>query len=185
MRLPARPVASPLASIGWKVAGGVATLLAAFLVGGFLLPGTWAAEATRTVGAPPQRVLELLATPRRWDEWTPADGVTFREQGPAAGVGARRTWNDPKVGSGVFVITDVQPRRLLRYRVDVSGGLVTQGTFSLASASDGGTTITWREEGDFGRNPLLGWAALGMQRSQGKALEGGLERLARVLESGA
>jgi hypothetical protein len=40
-----------------------------------------------------------------------------------------------------------------------------------------GTRIAWREEGDFGRNPLMGYWARFMERAQGTELEKALDRL--------
>jgi hypothetical protein len=37
--------------------------------------------------------------------------------------------------------------------------------------------VTWREEGDLGRNPLMGYVARNMSQSQGAQLAEGLEKL--------
>jgi hypothetical protein len=40
--------------------------------------------------------------------------------------------------------------------------------------------VTWREEGDLGWNPLMGYWALSMNRAQSQELAKGLDRLRSV-----
>jgi len=173
---------NPIARIGWKISALFALFMGVFLLGGLLLDGSWSAEASWTVEAPPESVYALLESPARWDEWAPAPGMSFTYEGPSGGQGARRSWDEPEVGSGSFVITEAQLPQLVRYRVDVQGGdLVTLGTLQLDPA-DRGTRVTWREDGDFGGNPLLSWAALAMKKKHGAELERRLQDLAAVAE---
>jgi hypothetical protein len=51
------------------------------------------------------------------------------------------------------------------------------------SAEGGGTRIRWREQGDFGANPLMGYWARFMERAQGAELEKALDRLGSVAEA--
>jgi hypothetical protein len=44
--------------------------------------------------------------------------------------------------------------------------------------------ITWRERGNLGQNPLMGYWALSMDRAQSDELVKGLERLAVVAAEG-
>jgi uncharacterized protein YndB with AHSA1/START domain len=170
---------NPVVGLAWKVSAAVALVLVSLLVAGLLLPGTWSAEASSTVEAPPETVYRLVASPRLWDEWAPWPEMEFRYEGPSAGVGALRTWDDPGAGAGSFTITEASPPHLVRYRVELEGGFVTLGTFRL-EAVDGATHVTWSEEGDFGRNPLLGWTALSMARRHGDELGRRLRDLGSV-----
>jgi hypothetical protein len=73
------------------------------------------------------------------------------------------------------------PPRSLTYRVSVEeGDLVIHGTLTLGE-QDGGTRLLWVEEGDFGWNPLLGYAARGMADSQARAMEESLNALRALL----
>lgn len=174
---------NPVVRVARWMAAGFALLLGATLLVGALLPGAWWAEAAWTVQAPPERIYPLLAAPERWDEWTPWPGMAFSYDGPSSGVGARRTWDDPGVGAGSFTVVDAEPPSLIRYRVEVDGGeVVTRGAFRL-ERTDAGTRVSWREEGDFGANPLLGWAALSMRRNHGAELERRLHDLATAAEA--
>ena len=64
------------------------------------------------------------------------------------------------------------------------GSLRTDGRIDLVPV-EGGTRVTWTEEGDFGWNPLMGYWALAMERVQGRELQKGLDRLEAHLTGGA
>lgn len=158
------------------VIAGAAFLLLAFLGVGFLLSGEWAAERERLVAAPPAAVLPWLEDLALWPEWSPMGQVDGALSTPSSGVGATLAWDDPQWGQGEFTLTEVGPEGVA-YEVRVEdGALQTRGWIRLA-AEGGGTRITWREEGDFGWNPLLSWFALGMERLQGTELEKSLDSL--------
>jgi hypothetical protein len=158
------------------VIAGAALLLLTFLGVGFMLSGEWAAERERVVAASPEAVLPLLEDLALWPEWSPMGQVDGELSTPSAGVGARLSWDDPQWGQGEFTLTEVDPGGVA-YEVRVEdGALQTRGWIRLAAEGDG-TRITWREEGDFGWNPLLSWFALGMERLQGTELEKSLDSL--------
>lgn len=155
---------------------GVALLLIAFLGIGFLLPGEWSAERQRVVGAPPDEIRPLLEDLALWPQWSPMGQVEGELSTPSSGVGATLSWDDPQWGQGEFTLTEAGPDGV-GYDVRVEdGSLRTRGRIGL-TPEDGGTRITWREEGDFGWNPLLSWFALGMERIQGTELEKSLDSL--------
>lgn len=167
--------------IAARILGGLAVLLALFLLGGILLPGTWSAERSLTVEASPEAIFPWLDSPARWDRWTPWDDMESTFEGPARGEGATRRWSDDVYGSGVFTIVASTVPRRVGYRVTVEDGSIrTEGELVL-EPRDGRTRITWRESGDFGWNPLMGYVALGMDRRQGAQLEEGLRRLAALV----
>jgi uncharacterized protein YndB with AHSA1/START domain len=173
----------PLVSFPLKVLWSAVALLVTGLVVGFLLAGPWEVERSTTVAAPAAAVFPLLDDPRRWDEWAPLAGVPSTFSGPEHGAGATRRWDGPEVGDGTFTILSSTPDREVSYRVEVQEGrMVTEGTFRLEPAG-GGTRIVWQERGDFGRNPLLGYVARTMDRTQGAQMEGALARLAEKVEA--
>jgi len=164
-------------SFGTKILGGAAALLMVLLLVGYLLPAEWEAEAESTLAAAPDRVFEQVATPEGWRAWTPWPDSGVVRAGPERGPGARLDWDDRELGSGTFTIVELDPPRLVRYAVDVSGGAMrTAGSITLAPAH-GGTHVVWRESGDLGRNPLMGYWARSMRRAQSAELAKGLERL--------
>ncbi|MDE2975835.1 MAG: SRPBCC family protein [Gemmatimonadota bacterium] len=177
---------------GAVVAGALALLAVAFVLAGILLPGT--VEVTRTVDieATPEAVFPLLDDLEAWVEWTPWGAVESRLEGPAAGAGARRVWDDPELGSGSLALVESRPPRGtpgrgrpgVDYLVEVEGGTIRfRGTITVESRP-GGSLVTWTERADLGWNPLLGWTALGMEESQGRQLRDGLDRLKALLEGG-
>ena len=168
--------ASPI-SFGTRILAGGALLLGLFLAVGLLLPGTWSAERTATLHAAPQAVFPLVDAPRAWTRWTAWPDSGLVSQGPERGVGARLVWDDADLGDGSFEIVAVEPLRSVRYKVEVQGGSMrTDGTF-LLEPEGAGTRVTWREEGDFGRNPLMGYWDRLMAQAQGRELEKALTRL--------
>jgi uncharacterized protein YndB with AHSA1/START domain len=163
----------------------IVLVIAALLAVGWMLPGTWDAEASRMVAAPPDSVFARLAAPRRWDEWTPWPDIPFRYEGPESGAGARRSWDAPEVGAGSFTVSEAEASRSLRYHVELAGERhPTRGSFRL-EATPAGTHVTWREEGDFGSNPILGWVALVMRRRHPRELALRLGALAAAAEGSA
>ena len=164
--------------------GIVALLLLAFVAVGVLLPGRWSAERTAIVGVQPDSAFTTLRRVERWGAWMPwpegAEAVPDSTDSGGAGV----RWDDPLYGSGRVVLTGSERPRLLTYEVTVEEGAVrVRGRIRLEPGA-GGTRIRWREEGEFGRNPLLGYTALTMEERQGAQLEAILERLRRELEDG-
>lgn len=183
MRARRNSLVSPaIARRGALAAGILAALAAVFVVVGLLLPRT--VEVTRSVeiAAPPERVFPLLNSLDAWTEWTPWGAVESRLDGPAAGSGARRVWDDPAIGSGSIEILDSRPPESVTYAVEVEGGALRfDGNISVEPRG-AGSLVTWTERADLGWNPLLGWTALNMEDSQGAQLQESLEHLRRVAE---
>ena len=158
-----------------KVFGGIGTILVALMLIGFVLPGTWSAEASIQIEAAPTEVLPFLNDLSRWDAWTNWGELDSELSDPSRGVGASRSWDDPNLGSGSVTITSSGPT-FVRYEVAVEGGAEVGGELRI-EALGGASRVTWQEEGDFGRNPLMGYVARGMAKSQGAQLAEGLEKL--------
>lgn len=168
----------PIVSFPLKVlTAAIGVLVTAMLVG-VALGGKWQVERSTLVAAPPSTVFAWLDDPRKWDEWAPLGEVAATFSGPARGPGATRSWNDANFGDGIFRIERTVPDREVRYHVEVQEAtLITDGTIELA-AEGAGTRVTWRETGDFGHNPLMGYTARSMDRMQGPQMENSLRRLA-------
>lgn len=175
---------SPPPSPGCMVLGGGAAALALLLGVGWLLPGTWSAERTLVLAAPPGAVYALADSPEGWKRWTPWPDSGLVRAGPPRGAGARLSWDDEELGDGRFEIVEASPDSLVVYRVVVQEGtMFTDGTLRLAPEGDG-TRVTWREQGDFGANPLMGYWARFMEHAQGAELEKALVRLGALAETG-
>lgn len=171
-------------SLGTKILGGAAALLVLLLLLGYLLPAEWEAAAEAHIAAPPADLFPYVATPEGWRSWTPWPDSGLVRGGPARGPGARLTWENRELGSGVFTIVEVEPSERVGYTVEVEGGSMrTTGSVTL-EADAAGTRVTWREAGNLGSNPLMGYWARSMGRAQSTELSKGLDRL-RTLVTGS
>lgn len=169
---------------GAKVFGLLAGALIVYLALGLLLPGTWTAQAEALVSAPPDKVFPYLSSTDRWVLWNVLPSSGLESEGPREGVGAALRWDDPQYGSGRFRIVEIEARSRMAYEVSIEGGTLTvRGSLELSGEGDG-TRILWTEEGDFGWNPLLGYAARGMASSQRDAMNASLEKLRSLLNQG-
>jgi hypothetical protein len=166
--------------IGAVILGSLALLIGGFLVVGILLPSGWDAERTIRIQASAHEVYAYLDRAERWGEWTPSPDAGVELFGPEIGVGSGRRWDDPGYGSGEFVITGSEPPSELTYDVAVEGGAIRIQGRILLEPDDEGTLVRWREEGDFGWNPLLGYLAGRMNELQGAQLEASLAALAEL-----
>lgn len=166
-----------------RVLGGLALLLAAFLGVGVLLPSTLEVTRSVEIDAPPEAVFPLLNDLEAWAEWTPWGDVESRVEGRSSGAGARRSWDDPRIGSGSMAIVDSEPPSRVVYLVEVEDGAIRfDGVLNVEATGDG-SAVEWTERADVGWNPLLRWTALAMDRSQGRQLEESLRRLKAAAES--
>jgi len=166
------------------ILGTLALFFLGFLVVGLLLPSGWDAERTTVLTAEAEDVLPFLVAPARWTEWTPTPDSGVDAFGPTEGPGAGYRWDDPAYGEGEFRITAVTPPGEIRYEVDVEGGSIRiLGLIVLEPAGDATTLVRWREEGDFGWNPLLGYLASRMNELQGTQMEASLSALKAAVEA--
>ncbi|MCY4573477.1 MAG: SRPBCC family protein [Gemmatimonadetes bacterium] len=176
---------SPTVARRGAMAAGILALLTALFVGvGIFLPGT--VEVTRSVDidAQPGDVFPFLDDLDAWTEWTPWGDVESRLEGPSSGPGARRVWDDPRLGSGSVTIAASRPPHSVDYVVEVEGGALRfEGRIAVEPRA-GGSLVTWTERADLGWNPLLGWTALNMEESQGRQLQESLDRLRERIRTG-
>jgi uncharacterized protein YndB with AHSA1/START domain len=174
---------TPLRIVG-LVLGASGALLLTVLAIGFLLPSDWQAERDAWIEAPPEEIFPYLASAGAWPLWTPSPESGMESFGPESGAGSGRRWDDPGYGKGEFTILETDAPRQVSYRVEVEGGaIVIQGWLDLEPEGTG-TRVHWREEGDFGWNPLLGYLAGRMSDLQGGQLEASLGFLRALVEEG-
>jgi carbon monoxide dehydrogenase subunit G len=171
---------------GTIVLGGGAVILLVLIGVGFLLPTDWEARAEGVIPAAPDVVLTFLDSPEGWQAWTPWPDSTERT-GPERGAGAAIAWNNRELGAGTFQVERATASEVVYVvRVEGAGNAVmeTRGTVTLL-AEGSGTRVRWREEGDLGRNPLMGYWALSMDRAQSAELGKSIDRLAEVVDEAA
>jgi len=179
-----RPLNSSPFSLGTRILASGALLLSAFLLIGFLLPSSWESETTGYVAAPADIVFQFLDSPEGWQAWTPWPESGVERSGPKRGIGATLSWDDQEVGTGSFTIQSLEENSMVTYGVEIGdGAMLVSGIITLRPESEG-VRITWLEEGDLGRNPLMGYWALSMSRAQSDELVKGIERLRELALAG-
>lgn len=159
-----------------KIFGAIAALLILLLALGFLLPSTWSAEFSLEVQTEAEVIFPYLHDLEKWDEWTVWKDVDSDITEPSYGNGARRYWDDEDFGSGQILIVQSDPPQMVQYMVTLDSGAQVSGTFLLTKLQES-TLITWIEKGDLGANPLMGYLARGIGKSQTAQMKLGLERL--------
>jgi uncharacterized protein YndB with AHSA1/START domain len=172
-------------SLGTRILGGAAALLFGSLALGFLLPTDWRAQATRILDADTEDVYAFLDAPEGWQAWTAWPDSGLVRSGPERGAGATIAWDDPEFGAGCFRIVAAEPSRRVRYEVEVGGGAMRTHGELVLSPLENGVEIAWREEGNLGRNPLMGYWAFFMDRAQATELERSLGRLSEAVSDRA
>jgi hypothetical protein len=187
--------------IGAWAMGIIAVLSLGVLGVGFLLPSTWEAQAEIVIEAPIDSIHPRVTAATAWLDWTPGPDSGVERFGPTRGAGSGYRWDDPGYGKGEFMLTEVSlvpspeapgttgvstdaARANVRYEVEVEGGSIRiEGFMTLAPEPDG-TRVLWREAGDFGRNPLLGYLSGRMEELQGEQLARSLKALKVLVEEG-
>ncbi len=95
------------------------------------------------VGAPVDRVWDVLVDVERWPEWT--DSVTSvrrLDPGPLA-VGSRVEVSQPRIPTGTYTVTAVDPGRAFTWEQRQPGSTVS-AHHECAQTPDGGTQVELR-----------------------------------------
>jgi uncharacterized protein YndB with AHSA1/START domain len=172
----------------WSLAvvGALALLAVAI---GYFLPSAFEVKRSIDVKAPPAKVYDLVADPRRWAQWSawnrrdPKMDLHF--SGPPFGQGAKWSWKSATEGSGSMEFVRVEPNVSIEYTLAFSDyGMKSGGTWRFEPVA-GGTHVTWTNAGDLGRNPLKHFLAVMMDRMVGPDFDEGLRNLKAVAESPA
>ena len=163
------------------------TAIALLLLVSLFLPGRYRVQRSIVINAKVEAIYPLVATPRRWPEWSawslekfPTMKYTY--EGPESGVGAISRWDDPKLGDGEMKITHADPAKGVWYELKTQhGALVSSGTVEFQRVGEG-TRVFWSDEGELGRSPLRRVFGLMVDRMLGPGLEAGLAKLKQRVE---
>lgn len=108
------------------------------------------------IGAPPERVYDVIVDVERWHEWTPSITRATLRSGPPLTVGSLAIVRQPKLPPAMWSVTDVQPGRGFTWQ-SRAPGLRVVGIHSVEPAPGGSrATLAIEIRGLFG--PL--WARL-------------------------
>lgn len=167
----------------WKklLLGGLG-LVGCFFVVGFFLPAHARVERRLVMRATPTALFPLLATLKRWPEWTAWNtnrfpDMTMHFEGPDSGVGATMIASGKSSGDGTVKITEADPASGITYTLDFNhGAQLFTGAIRFTNAADG-LLVTWTLDAELGRNPLKRWAGLALGTLMGGDMEKGLANL--------
>jgi uncharacterized protein YndB with AHSA1/START domain len=171
--------------VKWLI-GIVLVLALVVVLGGLMLSPKFNISRSLTMNAAPDKVYGLIASPKRWKEWTvwnqrdPAMTVTY--SGPESGVGAGWAWKSRNEGDGRMTFTAAEPGAKLAYQL-YFGDTDSPSTGELRLSAEGSATrVTWTMSGDVGGNPVGRWFALLAERFVGPDFEAGLANLKALAE---
>jgi len=169
------------------VLGVLAAILVAVIA---MQPSEFAIERSTEIAAPADVVYAHLESPRAMDVWSPFVKMDpdqkLTHEGPESGVGARESWEGPKIGAGSLEIVAAKPSEEVEMRLDFTKPMqaTNRALFILTPAGEG-THVTWRMEG---ANNFVGKAAslvMNMDQTVGGTFEEGLASLKSLAESDA
>jgi uncharacterized protein YndB with AHSA1/START domain len=171
--------------IVWFLTG----LFVVIVGGGYLLPNEVTVQRQVVINAPPEKVFALVGNYKRFQEWSPwADidpATTYKFEGPETGVGQKMSWasNNPNVGAGSQVITEVAENSHVAVDLDL-GSMGKASSFWDLKPATAGTETTWgfkmKLDGVLNR-----WMGLAMDRFIGPDYEKGLARVKAIAEKEA
>lgn len=165
--------------------------VAGFLAFAATRPDTYHVERSIKIDAPPSVVFSQLENLKAWEAWSPwekrdpAMKKTF--EGPPVGVGSAYSWEGKEVGAGKMTITGSEPPRQLKLRIEFIKPFKATAAvaFTLASAGDKATGVTWAMDGT---NDLIGKVFgifMNMDQAVGGYFEKGLASLKTLAEAEA
>lgn len=166
---------------------GFAVLIAIFVGGAYVLPGTARVSRSIEINAPATKIFALvndLKKTRDWSPWAKIDPKmkqTFT--GPDAGVGQKFTWqsDDPNVGNGSQEITKSVPPGKVETKLDFGENGTAEAAINIVE-SNGVSRVTWSFKTELGSNPVMRWLGLMFDGWIGKEYEKGLNSLKQLAE---
>lgn len=165
----------------------VAFLLTVFFVGAAVMPSAYKVERTILINAPAEKIYPLIAAPREWPKWA----IWFEREhdmkvsyaGAEAGAGAKWEWK-AKEGSGQMEFTRAEPNKSVDYALFFPEmNMRSTGALTL-TPSGNATRLSWTNEGDVGRNPMMRWFVPFLDGMIGKDYEDGMKKLKAMAEKG-
>jgi uncharacterized protein YndB with AHSA1/START domain len=166
---------------------GLVALALLFAAVGLALPSQFRIERSLIIAASAEKVYPLIAAPAQWQRWSvwnrrdPKMKIAYA--GPAAGAGARWSWQSDTEGNGEMEFTEAVPGRQLTYRLSFPD-LGMQSTGQLRIEPEGNAVrVSWSNEGDMGASPVNRWFGVFMDRLVGPDFEDGLANLKRLAEA--
>ena len=165
----------------------LAVVIAGFVVVVALRPSAFRIVRSALIGASPEVVFPQVNDLHNWEAWSPWAKIdpTAKStyEGPPAGVGAAFGWSgNNKIGEGRMTITDSQPHKLVRFRLDFLRPFKGTNTAEFAFSPEGGQTrVTWTMMGTYSFIPKAMGLFINCDKMVGEQFEKGLRDLNSVV----
>jgi len=175
-----------------KILGGLAVVLAVFLVIVATRPAHYHVERTVAIEAPAEVIYAELDDLRKWSAWSPWEKIdpnmkkTY--EGPEHGVGASYTWQgNSDVGKGKMTVESAEPPRHVRYKLEFKEPMegVAHADMKIEKIGDKANKLTWGMDGDNNFVGKLFGMFMDMDKMIGEQFEKGLSELKGVAEAEA
>jgi len=169
-----------------RIVGGLVAVVLLAVVAGFFVPDTYRVERSAVINATPDHIYPLVATPKRWPEWSiwnrrdPAMAMSFF--GPESGAGAGWRWDSKTEGKGRMTFLTADTAKGFTYELFFPDYNSTSTGDIRFEPQGNATKVTWTNAGSVGRNPLMHYMALAMDRMVGPDFEAGLANLKVLAE---
>lgn len=165
------------------------SLVAIFLVGGFMIPQQWSVTESATINAPAEAVYSQIADLKNWQVWSPwtkekdpAQEYTY--EGTEPGVGQKWSWKSEKMGTGWLEIKTGDAAKGITYELflNMNGHQSTMHGELTYVQTEAGLEVTWKDTGDSGSNLVKRWMSLFIKPILSDEFKAGLAKLKTVTE---
>jgi hypothetical protein len=174
-----------------KILGGIAVVLAGFLIFVATRPAQYHVERKVAIDAPVEIIYAELEDLRRWAAWSPWDKIdpnlkkTF--QGPERGAGQSYTWQgNSEVGKGKMTIEHAEPLKHVSYKLEFIEPMEGRARADMKIAQAGDKNeVTWGIDGENNFVGKLFCVFVDMDKMLGGEFEKGLAQLKVITEAEA
>jgi hypothetical protein len=167
----------------------VGSLVAIFLIGGFMIPRHWSVNESITINAPAEAVYAQIADLKNWQNWSPwtkekDPTQVYTYEGPEMGVDQKWSWASENMGTGWLLIKTADPIKGIGYElfIDMKGNQSTINGEIAFTQTDSGLEVAWKDDGDSGNNLIKRWMSLFIKPMLGKEMNSGLVKLKALTE---
>ncbi len=162
----------------------IAGIIILLLVIPVFLPDDVTIEASTEIKASPKVVYNEVNVLRNWKKWSPFETdstMANKYEGPAAGIGAKRSWTSKHNGNGNIMITRSEPYHLIETKMNFGAPGAAEGRWTFSN-EQGKTQVRWQLHIQKLQYPFGRWLGLLLKKMMMPVLEDGLSKLKSVTE---
>ncbi len=165
----------------------IAAIALVIVAGSYLLPSAARVSRTVEITAPPDKVFAIVASIRRFQEYSPwaelDPNAKYTFAGPETGVGQKLSWTSAKddVGNGAMTITELVAAKRVGIDLDFGdmGKAASDWDFQPTAT---GSKVTWGFTSPPHKGVVMPWMGLMFDSWIGPDYEKGLGRLKALAE---